>query len=267
MPPKVWKPEEYDRQCVLQYNTAMTMLDSLTLEGDEKILDVGCGTGRITEQIAIKRLIKGSILGLDVNERMVAFAKEKYRTINLSFECQDVLTMDHEDCFDIVVSFWTLSWIPMEEQLTALTNIIHSLNESGRLFLMYPLKHDAYEVVTAVTKRPEWQKYFETYTMPRAFITAEQYKAILEQIPMEIHVEQKEIECCYKDDQEMIASINCWLAHVDEIPNEEDKNKFLMAVVAAYKEFRKITEPTMYYSTLEITGNKNTFEYQNTCRL
>lgn len=265
MPQKNWNPEDYDRQSVLQYNTAMTMLNKLILNGDEKILDVGCGTGRITFQIAKERLNpNGEIVGIDINEKMIGFAKAHYKNTNLFFECQDVLSLDYENHFDIAISFWTLSWIPFDDQLAALNNIIRSLNESGKLFLMYPMKHDAYDVVSEVIKMPKWVDYFTNYGMPRSFITDEQYQEeIIRNIPMELGIVKKEIECRYQDDNEMMASINCWLAHVDQLPSEQEKQQFLLDVTSAYKKHRGITEPIMYYSVLEITGSKLT--YQHTC--
>lgn len=84
---------------------------------------------------------------------------------------------------------------------------------------------------------------------------------------MVIKVEKKEIECRYKDDKKMMESINCWLAHVDEIPKQEDKQEFLMDIVKAYKTHRGISTPTMYYSTLEMTGEKYTYENVSEPRL
>lgn len=261
MPQKNWKPKEYNEQCVLQYNTAMAMLNTLPLKGNEKILDVGCGTGKISLQIAKDRVPKGCVLGVDINSAMIEFAKDHNNHENLSYECNDILNFNKENYFDLAVSFWTLSWIPMKDQLKALNNIIRSLNENGKLFLMYPMKHDAYDVVDKVIKMPRWQEYFVGYSMPRAFITEQLYKlAIISKIPMDIRVHKKELECHYKDEEEMKDSINCWLAHVDEIPKQEDKQEFLMDVVNAYKKHRGISTPTMYYSTLEIIGEKYTFD-------
>ena len=260
MPQKIWNPEEYDTQCVLQYNTAMEMLNEFLLEGNETVLDVGCGTGKITAEIA-KRTPKGLVLGLDVNKKMVDFAKEKYTKNNLFFVNNDVLSMKYQNCFDVVVSFWTLSWIPLRDQVKALNNIVRSLTENGRILLMYPLRHDAYTVVSEVITRPQWERYFSNYEMPRSFISEAQYRFITQQIPMTFNLQKKELKCKYKDDEEMISSINCWLAHVDEIPSEH-KSSFLVDVASAYKTFRNISEPTMYYSTLEITGIKNSLEYQ-----
>src|SRR5215216_2911311 len=139
MKQKTWNPKKYDKNCTLQYNTAMAMLDSLGIKEDEKILDIGCGTGKISYQMANERLSpKGSIFGIDVNELMINYAKSHYRKDNLHFECLDVLNMEYEDYFDRAVSFWTLSWIPLNQQLKAFDKIIHSLHEDGQLFLMYP---------------------------------------------------------------------------------------------------------------------------------
>lgn len=258
MPHKIWNPEDYDKQSVLQFRTAMNMLDTLPLQGNEKILDIGCGTGKISHQIATQRVPHGSLTGVDINEQMITYAKNNYAAANLVFECNNVLSITHEDFFDVAVSFWTLSWIPMADQLHALNNIIQSLNEHGKLFLMYPLRHDAYDVVDMVIKKPEWQEYFSEYSLPRPFITEEQYTdEILAYIPMDINVAKKEIECRYTDDEEMMASINCWLSHVDEIPQDK-KHQFLLDVANSYKQHRGISEPIMYYSTLEITGEKYT---------
>lgn len=258
MPQKVWNPEDYDKQCVLQYNTAMNMLSTLPLQGNEKIIDIGCGTGKISSQIANERIPDGHLVGVDINEEMISFAREHYVANNLSFECNDILNITHEDYFDVAISFWTLSWVPMDVQLAALNNIIKSLNENGKLFLMYPLKHDAYDVVNQVIQKPEWKVFFTDYSMPRSFITEEQYRdEIIDSIPMEINLVRKEIECRYQDDNEMKSSINCWLAHVDQIPAEL-KDIFLDDVLNSYKAYRGISEPIMYYSTLEITGEKNT---------
>lgn len=214
MPEKNWSPAEYDKQSVLQYKTAMKMLEDLTLDGHEEILDVGCGSGKISAELA-RRVPEGNVIGLDRNESMIQFANDKYRTDNLSFECQDIVTMSYDRCFDAVVSFWTLSWVPMEHQATALENISNSLKENGRLLLMYPMRHDAYDVVDLVIQKPEWRDFFVNYPPPRQFITEEYYREeIINHMPMEMHVEKKELACHYTNDKEMRDSINCWLRHV-----------------------------------------------------
>ena len=260
---KKWCPADYDNQSVLQYRTAMNMLSTFPLNGNERILDIGCGSGKISNTISTL-VPMGSVVGLDRNTEMIQFASNTYgqASSNLSFVCQDITEMSYSNEFDAVVSFWTLSWIPMELQAKALENIIESLAENGRLLLMYPMRHDAYDVVEQVIKKPEWKDYFIDYPPPREFITEERYRSdIISHMPIELHVEKKEIPCQYTDDREMRLSINCWLSHVDNIPSEL-KESFLVDVAESYKRHRGILEPTMYYSTLEITGEKPAPRYR-----
>lgn len=258
MPEKKWNPEKYDKQSVLQYRTAMKMLESFVFYGNEKVLDVGTGSGKISNEIA-QRVPNGSVIGLDRNHEMIEFAKQKYTLDNLSFIEEDIIEMNFSNEFDVVVSFWTLSWVPMDFQVKALNNIIRSLKENGRLLLMYPTKHDAYDVVNSVIRKPEWQDYFISYPPPREFISEEKYRyEILTQLSLGLNVEQKEIPCRYKNDHEMKDSINCWLSHVDRIP-EDKKDAFLTDVAESYKAYHHSAEPIMYYSTLEITGLKPAF--------
>ena len=141
-----------------------------------------------------------------------------------------------------------------ELQAIALKNILRSLKEGGRLLLMYPVRHDAYDVVEQVIQTPKWSSHFVSYPPPREFISEEQYRGeILSQLPFWVNLEKTEIPCYYESDEEMQASINCWLSHVDQIP-EDKRKEFLVDVAEAYKRFRELTEPTMYYSSLIITG-------------
>jgi trans-aconitate 2-methyltransferase len=68
-----WNAESYSRQSSLQQAMAEEQLSSLTLEGSERILDVGCGDGKITAAIAA-RVPRGSVLGVDPSRDMIAFA-------------------------------------------------------------------------------------------------------------------------------------------------------------------------------------------------
>jgi trans-aconitate 2-methyltransferase len=68
-----WNARDYYRQSSLQHVMAEEELGLLTLEGTECILDVGCGDGKITAEIAT-RLPRGSVLGVDPSHEMIAFA-------------------------------------------------------------------------------------------------------------------------------------------------------------------------------------------------
>jgi trans-aconitate 2-methyltransferase len=72
-----WHASDYYRQSGLQQAMAEEQLDRLTLGGAERILDVGCGDGKITAEIAA-RVPRGSVLGVDPSRDMIAFASNRF---------------------------------------------------------------------------------------------------------------------------------------------------------------------------------------------
>ena len=68
-----WNASDYSRQSSLQEAMAGQILALLDLGGAERVLDVGCGDGKITARIA-GRVPRGSVLGVDPSRDMIAFA-------------------------------------------------------------------------------------------------------------------------------------------------------------------------------------------------
>ena len=52
MPPREWDASSYDRVSDPQIAMARDVIDRLDLQGDERVLDAGCGTGRVTALVA-----------------------------------------------------------------------------------------------------------------------------------------------------------------------------------------------------------------------
>ena len=72
-----WNAAEYYRRSSLQEAMAQEVLALLDLKGSERILDVGCGDGKITAEIA-GRVPRGSVLGVDPSADMIAFASSRF---------------------------------------------------------------------------------------------------------------------------------------------------------------------------------------------
>ena len=66
-----WNASEYDRLSALQATMAEEALSVLKLQGNERILDVGCGNGKTTAEIAA-RVPQGSVTGVDASAEMIA---------------------------------------------------------------------------------------------------------------------------------------------------------------------------------------------------
>ena len=98
-----WNAELYRERSSLQQTMAGEVLGALETKGSERILDVGCGDGRITFEIA-RRVPGGYVVGVDASSNMIELALEKAGP-NLRFEVADARHLPFHLEFDLVVSF------------------------------------------------------------------------------------------------------------------------------------------------------------------
>ena len=114
------------------------MLERLELNGDETVLDAGCGSGRMTRHL-VARVPRGRVIGVDAAPSMVALARERLGDAAELYE-QDLLELDlgrlrgeRGDLaeVDAVFSSATFHWVPDHERLFA--RLHSALRPGGRL--------------------------------------------------------------------------------------------------------------------------------------
>jgi trans-aconitate 2-methyltransferase len=111
-----WDAAGYARQSELQEAMGEDVLALLDVEGSERVLDIGCGDGRITAEIAA-RVMWGSVVGVDSSHDMIALASSHFGTAlrpNVRFEVADAHSLPFQEEFDLVVSFNASHWLPEE---------------------------------------------------------------------------------------------------------------------------------------------------------
>jgi trans-aconitate 2-methyltransferase len=176
-----WNASEYDRIAALQAAMAEEALSLLDLRGTETVLDIGCGNGRTTGEIAA-RLPRGRIVGVDASARMIAFARERAASLphsNVEFAVADARHLTFSQEFDLIVSFNALHWVP--EQALALDSIHAAIKPSGvaQLRLVPQGKRTSLEDVIEETRlSPRWAQYFEGFHNPYLHLAPEQYGAL-----------------------------------------------------------------------------------------
>ena len=179
-----WNASDYYRQSSLQQVMAEEELGLLRLEGTERVLDVGCGDGRITAEIAA-RLPHGLVVGVDPSHEMIAFASSHFGLsphANLRFEVADVRGLPYRSAFDLVLSFNALHWIPAQD--TALRSIAAALKPTGKAMLRFvPAgeRKSLEDVIEDVRQSAKWCGYFQGFQKPYVHFTPEEYQALAEQ--------------------------------------------------------------------------------------
>jgi trans-aconitate 2-methyltransferase len=110
-----WDADTYDQVSDPQFSWGIEVLERLQLRGDERALDAGCGSGRVTEQL-IERLPRGRVLAVDGSEAMVAKAEERLGG-RAEYLVSDLLELELEEPVDLVFSTATLHWVPDHDAL------------------------------------------------------------------------------------------------------------------------------------------------------
>jgi len=131
--PRDWDARTYDRVADPMTRWGTTVLDRLPLDGHERVLDAGCGSGRVTELLAA-RLPRGRVVALDGSPGMIEAARERLAPFGPRIE---YLVADLggplplEAPVDAVLSTATFNWVPDHDALFA--NLAAALRPGGRL--------------------------------------------------------------------------------------------------------------------------------------
>ncbi len=181
-----WDAPGYEKIAELQAAMAAEALSLLDLGGSERVLDLGCGSGKITAAIA-GRVPEGTVVGVDSSADMIAFASEHFGRPNLHFETADIRRLRFREEFDLVVSFNAVHWIPEQEQ--ALRSIGAAMKPSGsaRLRLVPKGARKSLEDVIEETRlSSSWSSYFQGFHDPYLHLTPAQYAALAEQNGLQV---------------------------------------------------------------------------------
>jgi trans-aconitate 2-methyltransferase len=122
-----WNPNLYDDRHAFVWQYGAGVVQLLEPKRGERILDVGCGTGHLTKQIADAG---ADVVGVDASAEMIAEARRNFP--GLKFEIADATTMRFEQPFDGVFSNAALHWVKPPE---AAVQCIHDALRPGGRFV------------------------------------------------------------------------------------------------------------------------------------
>ncbi|MEI6242240.1 MAG: methyltransferase domain-containing protein [Chlamydiota bacterium] len=205
-----WNAEYYKKNSSKQFQRGMEVLNAMQFKEDEIVLDVGCGDGRLTFEIA-KRIPKGKVLGIDISANMIHEAQKSFSDIsNLSFECIDSTKFEAKNRFDRAISFAAFHWI--DDQFKALKNIYAALKPGGHLYIEM-LTSDKTPALKAM-ESPKWHKVLQSSKAHFQGQSPETIMPLLEKcgfVTNDVQVKAK--ESVFKNQKEMCDWLMGWIPH------------------------------------------------------
>jgi len=133
--PRDWDAATYDRVAEPQTRWGSVVLDRLPLEGGEVVVDAGCGTGRVTEQL-LERLPTGRVIAVDGSPAMLQEAARRLSRFGdrVSFLEADIgrpFELPGGERADAILSTATFHWIA--DHAALFRNLAAVMRAGGRL--------------------------------------------------------------------------------------------------------------------------------------
>jgi trans-aconitate 2-methyltransferase len=178
-----WDARDYADNAANQRGWAREVVARLNLGGAERVLDIGCGDGTITAEIA-ERVPRGAAIGMDSSPDMIRLARERHppeRHPNLSFEVRDAADLRVPEPVDVAFSNAALHWVM--DHGPVLAGVFRCLVPGGRAAFSFGGRGTAAEAIAVmdeVVRDSPWRARFEGRPMPYHFPEPEGYRRLLE---------------------------------------------------------------------------------------
>jgi trans-aconitate 2-methyltransferase len=226
MPPRDWNAVAYERLSGPQEAMGREVLDRLDLQGDERVLDAGCGTGRVTAAL-VERVPAGRVVAVDGSPAMVAQARERLGE-RAEVHVADLLELVLDEPVDAILSTATLHWIADHDRVFA--RLLAALRPGGRLAIQCGGAGNVASVEAAVARVAH--PALSGWAGPWRFASPAETAARLRRLGfVDVWTWPHHVPVRPEDPREYLATVVLG-SHLERLP-EADRDGFLDAVLAA----------------------------------
>jgi len=165
------KSSIYDQNCKIQKDIAHNLAADLPDKDISDILEIGCGTGNLTQYLLYLYKNKNFCI-TDISPNMLKYAKEKFPDKNIYWKIFDGENPDISQKYDLIVANMAFQWFEnMEGSLLKLSSM---LNSGGSLFYTIPSKNSF----------NEWKETLKSLDLPNGILEFQEPSSIYKQEEM-----------------------------------------------------------------------------------
>ena len=235
-----WDAEKYDRVNIQQFESGMELIKLADVRKSDHILDLGCGTGKITAELA-NLSYKGHVVGIDPSIEMVSRARNRCSDMkNITFYNIPAQAMTFTDAFDLVYSNLALQWIKERHKVAGM--IYQSLKPGGRIAFQIPGKNFCPELFDCIDHAIHTQGNEKLYKHKNAtwyFPSREEYEIFLRIIGFtNVHTDYKEYILRFQSAGEVADWWSPALIPFMEALNEKSRERFQHAFSLHSEKYR-----------------------------
>jgi trans-aconitate 2-methyltransferase len=173
-----WNPAQYEKFKAQRSQPFYDLMNLLRSQDGAKVVDLGCGTGELTEEL--HRFIRASeTLGIDSSDEMLKKA-QSFAGHGLSFQKGDIQNFFEPNGFDIIFSNAAIQWC--SDHTTVFAQLKSSLRPGGQLAIQMPMNHDyaTHTIAKQMSLKEPWASLMkEPYAKTQSMLTVEQYASLL----------------------------------------------------------------------------------------
>jgi len=243
MAPRDWDAASYQRVSAPLEAMGREVLDRLELRGDERVLDAGCGTGRVTAAL-LERLPRGEVVAVDGSPAMVAEARERLGP-RADVRVADLTELELSPPVDAILSTATFHWIADHDRL--FERLFAALKPGGRIVAQCGGAGNVAAVQAAVDAVAE--PALAGWRGPWHFASPEETAERLERIGFaDVRTWPQDVRVEPENPREYLATVVLG-SHLECVPTER-RDAFAEAVLA------RLPEPAIDYVRLNLAARR-----------
>lgn len=240
-----WDAASYHRLSDPQYAWGKRVLARIAPRGDETVIDAGCGTARLTVELAAL-FPRGRVLAVDLSENMLRKARANVAPTSgagrapIRWACADVAALPFRELADGIFSTATFHWVRDHDAL--FRSLFTALKPGGWLIAqcgggpnLLRLRQRTDEVMNS----PEFQEFFRGWNPPQNYQDAEPTAVRLRKVGFcDVATWLHNQDTRFSDDQtyrEFLATVTCH-THIARLPDVAVRERFLDRLVALARQ-------------------------------
>ena len=228
-----WNATAYHKVSAPQTSWGRKVLSRLTVRGDERAIDAGCGSGKLTGAL-LERLPRGSMMAIDRSWNMLLTARANLRPAfgsRVTFAQVALPDLPFADVTDLVFSTATFHWVKDHPALFA--GIFQALRSGGRLHAQCgggPNLKRAHELAERIMHAPPFRSFFTQWPGPWEFADAKTTADRLHAagfVDIDTNLEEAPTILASEEDYREFVTTVIYHPHLERLPSPELKQTFL----------------------------------------